>query len=90
MFVLSLKRRESLARLLIRDSDTHLALSVFYYGPAKGLGVRAAKDFDPGEFVVEYAGKLIQGRENIRETFMLRDKEACYTVDFKSRRQWFW
>lgn len=58
----------------------------------KGRGVVAAKDFNKGDFVVEYSGDLIDVVEaKMREERYSQDLNAgCYMYYFKHNDQQYW
>lgn len=64
------------------DNGCDVAVEVF---PEKGRGVVALKDFEKGEFVVEYAGDLIDiGSAKERESkYSLDLSTGCYMYYFK-------
>jgi histone-lysine N-methyltransferase SETD8 len=58
----------------------------------KGRGVVAARSFSRGEFVVEYAGELIDMTEaRIRESLYASDQNTgCYMYYFKHKNVQYW
>lgn len=58
----------------------------------KGRGIVAARKFEKGEFVVEYAGDLISMEEaQIREAIYARDENiGCYMYYFKHKNNQHW
>lgn len=58
----------------------------------KGRGIVAARDFNKGDFVVEYSGELIDLTEaKLREEKYSQDQNTgCYMYYFKHQNQQFW
>lgn len=57
----------------------------------KGRGVVAAKDFNKGDFVVEYSGDLIDiVAAKLREEQYAKDGMGCYMYYFKHNDQQYW
>lgn len=58
----------------------------------KGRGVVAARKFQKGEFVVEYAGELITMEEaKKREAMYSQDENTgCYMYYFKYKNNQYW
>jgi hypothetical protein len=76
---------------LLEDCDEHLDLDVVQF-PEKGRGVIVTRDYDKGEFVVEYAGDLIDvGSAKERESkYSLDLTTGCYMYYFKHSNKQFW
>lgn len=71
--------REHLADVehhLLAKDDSHLEIAMRVF-PEKGRGVVACRDFERGEFVVEYAGDLI-------DVGVAKDREAKYSMDLST------
>lgn len=60
--------------------------------PEKGRGVVAARDFARGEFVVEYAGDLIDVcmAKKRESDYALDLSKGCYMYYFKSKGKQYW
>lgn len=58
----------------------------------KGRGVIAAKPFHPGDFVVEYAGELIDKKtaEEREEAYLRDDSVGCYMYYFVFKQKHYW
>jgi histone-lysine N-methyltransferase SETD8 len=76
---------------LLADDDDHLDIVVEHF-PEKGRGVVACRDFVRGEFVVEYAGDLIDvGIAKERESkYSLDLSTGCYMYYFKHNGKQYW
>ena len=73
------------------DDDSGLDVSVRNF-PEKGRGVVADRDYARGEFVVEYAGDLIDvGEAKEREAdYSLDLSTGCYMYYFKHKGKQYW
>jgi len=67
------EKNEGIEKSLLAHEDTNLGLEIVMI-KNKGRGIRAVRDFSQGEFVVEYAGELI----NIGTA---KDLEVKYSMD---------
>ena len=78
------------ARLLAND-DTNLGLEVATF-INKGRGLKAVRDFKKGEFIVEYAGDLIDGGTAVeREANYAMDiSKGSYMYFFKHKEKKYW
>lgn len=58
----------------------------------KGRGVVSTRKFYKGEFVVEYAGKLISMEEaqKLENKYSKDENVGCYMYYFKHRNQQYW
>ncbi|QQP41767.1 Histone-lysine N-methyltransferase, partial [Caligus rogercresseyi] len=76
---------------LRNSSDDHLDLGIAYYS-LKGRGIQAMRNFSKGEFVVEYAGDLVEidiAKE--REFQYSKDHSTgCYMYYFKHNEKQYW
>ena len=84
------KEEEMKARLLAND-DTNLGLEVATF-INKGRGLKAVRDFKKGEFIVEYAGDLIDGGTAVeREANYAMDiSKGSYMYFFKHKEKKYW
>lgn len=82
---------EDIEHHLLAESDDHLDISVETFA-AKGRGVVACRNFAKGEFVVEYAGDLIDvGIAKERESKYSMDlNTGCYMYYFKHMGKQYW
>jgi len=73
------------ARLLAND-DTNLGVEVAYI-ENKGRGIKAVRDFVKGEFVVEYAGDLIDigTAKDLEAKYSMDTSKGCYMYYFKHK-----
>jgi len=73
------------ARLLAND-DTTLGVEVAFI-QNKGRGIKAVRDFVKGEFVVEYAGDLIDiGKaKDLEAKYSMDTSKGCYMYYFKHK-----
>jgi len=76
---------------LVAEDDSRLPIAVREF-EGKGRGVVAERDFERGEFVVEYAGELIcVGEAQERETaYSMDTTKGCYMYYFKHRSKQYW
>lgn len=86
--------REYLADIedhLLAQDDSHLDISIKTF-TNKGRGIVAGRKFKRGEFVVEYAGDLIDsGVAKERETNYSMDlSKGCYMYYFKHGGKQYW
>ena len=84
------KEEEIKARLLASD-DTNLGLEVATFGN-KGRGIKAGRDFVKGEFIVEYAGDLIDGGTAVEreENYAMDITKGSYMYFFKLKEKKYW
>lgn len=77
--------------LLNDDTDDNLEIEVEDFGE-KGRGVVATRDFAKSDFVVEYAGDLIDiGSAKERESkYSLDLSTGCYMYYFKHKGKQYW
>jgi len=73
------------ARLLAND-DTNLGVEVAFI-ENKGRGIKAVRDFAKGEFVVEYAGDLIDigTAKDLEAKYSMDTSKGCYMYYFKHK-----
>jgi len=73
------------ARLLAND-DNGLGIEVTFF-ENKGRGIKAVKDFSKGEFVVEYAGDLIDigTAKDLEAKYSMDTSKGCYMYYFKHK-----
>lgn len=73
------------ARLLAND-DTNLGIEVAFI-ENKGRGIKAVRDFSKGEFVVEYAGDLIDigTAKDLEAKYSMDTSKGCYMYYFKHK-----
>lgn len=78
------ERHRSIEEAILTGREEGLEIHQF---PDKGRGVVAARSFSRGEFVVEYAGELIDVSEaRVRESLYASDQNTgCYMYYFKHR-----
>lgn len=75
-----------------RDLDANLGIGIKWYD-GKGRGIEARKRFSKGDFVVEYAGDLIEGvaAAKTRENKYAKDSsKGCYMYYFKHGDKNYW
>ena len=58
----------------------------------KGRGIRAVKSFNKGDFVVEYAGDLIDigTAKDLENKYSMDASKGCYMYYFKHRGKQYW
>ena len=58
----------------------------------KGRGIRAVKSFSKGDFVVEYAGDLIDigTAKDLENKYSMDASKGCYMYYFKHRGKQYW
>lgn len=74
------------------DLDANLGIGIKWY-EGKGRGIEARKRFLKGDFVVEYAGDLIEGiaAAKTRENKYAKDSsKGCYMYYFKHGDKNYW
>lgn len=73
------------ARLLAND-DKNLGVEVAFI-ENKGRGIKAVRDFSKGEFVVEYAGDLIDigTAKDLEAKYSMDTSKGCYMYYFKHK-----
>jgi histone-lysine N-methyltransferase SETD8 len=75
--------QDRLSELLSAKDDFQLRLEIKSF-PSKGRGVVATKDFQKGEFIVQYYGQLISKQEaSQREKAYEKDGKGCYLLQFE-------
>eukprot|EP00092_Neocalanus_flemingeri_P018245 GFUD01019745.1.p1 GENE.GFUD01019745.1~~GFUD01019745.1.p1 ORF type:complete len:312 (-),score=76.18 GFUD01019745.1:325-1260(-) len=69
---------------LTTQDDTKLGIEVVTMDN-KGRGIKAVKDFSKGEFVVEYAGDLVDVKtaEDLEAKYSMDTSKGCYMYYFK-------
>ena len=75
-----------------KDLDANLGIGIKWYD-GKGRGIEARKRFVKGDFVVEYAGDLIEGTTaaKSREKKYAKDSsKGCYMYYFKHKSKQYW
>ena len=75
-----------------KDLDENLGIGIKWYD-GKGRGIEARKRFTKGDFVVEYAGDLIEGvaAAKTREGKYAKDSsKGCYMYYFKHGEKNYW
>ena len=84
------KEEEIKARLLAND-DTNLVLEVAIF-VNKGRGIKAVRDFEKGEFIVEYAGDLIDGGTAVKReaNYAMDISKGSYMYFFKHKEKKYW
>jgi hypothetical protein len=78
---------------LLKDCDDHLDLAVIHFVGEKGRGVIATRDYNKGEFVVEYSGTLVKvGRaaKEREDVFALNTNTGGYMYYFKHDGTQYW
>lgn len=78
----ALEKQKLLEKLILSDCEDGLKIQEF---PNKGRGIVATKDFDAGDFVVEYSGDLLDvPTAKSRELEYTKDPSiGCYMYFFK-------
>ena len=58
----------------------------------KGRGIKAVKSFDKGDFVVEYAGDLVDigTAKDLETKYSLDSSKGCYMYYFKHKGKQYW
>ena len=82
------RRRELIKQRLNANNDADSSLEVRITA-TKGRGVFAVKPFEPGDFIVEYAGELLSSQEaEAREVAYANDpSKGCYSFFFQAGGQ---
>lgn len=83
------ERQQQLEQLLRKHAEEGLEVRVF---KNKGRGVVASREFDKGDFVVEYSGELIDLNEAKRreEKYASNESTGCYMYYFKHQNHQYW
>eukprot|EP00092_Neocalanus_flemingeri_P021178 GFUD01022952.1.p1 GENE.GFUD01022952.1~~GFUD01022952.1.p1 ORF type:complete len:306 (+),score=69.19 GFUD01022952.1:85-1002(+) len=78
------EQTDSMEAALTAQDDTKLGIEVATMDN-KGRGIKAVKDYSKGEFVVEYAGDLvdIKTAEDLEAKYSMDTSKGCYMYYFK-------
>eukprot|EP00092_Neocalanus_flemingeri_P018244 GFUD01019744.1.p1 GENE.GFUD01019744.1~~GFUD01019744.1.p1 ORF type:complete len:312 (-),score=84.47 GFUD01019744.1:325-1260(-) len=78
------EQTDSMEAALIAQDDTKLGIEVVMMDN-KGRGIKAVKNFSKGEFVVEYAGDLVDVKtaEDLEAKYSMDTSKGCYMYYFK-------
>jgi len=79
---------EGIELILLANNDSNMGLEVNFI-ENKGRGIKAVRDFSKGDFVVEYAGDLIDigTAKELEAKYMLDTTKGCYMYFFKHKGQ---
>lgn len=80
------KQMEGIEARLLTNDDSNLGIEVAFI-EGKGRGIKAVKDFSKGEFVVEYAGDLIDigTAKDLEAKYSMDTSKGCYMYYFKHK-----
>jgi len=80
------EQMEGIEARLIANDDTNLGVEVAFI-ENKGRGIKAVRDFSKGEFVVEYAGDLIDigTAKDLEAKYSMDTSKGCYMYYFKHK-----
>eukprot|EP00090_Calanus_glacialis_P040544 TRINITY_DN7075_c0_g1_i1.p1 TRINITY_DN7075_c0_g1~~TRINITY_DN7075_c0_g1_i1.p1 ORF type:complete len:531 (-),score=189.28 TRINITY_DN7075_c0_g1_i1:932-2524(-) len=80
------EQMEGIEARLLANEDTNLGIEVAFI-ENKGRGIQAVRDFSKGEFVVEYAGDLIDigTAKDLEAKYSMDTSKGCYMYYFKHK-----
>lgn len=80
------EQMEGIEARLLANEDTNLGVEVAFI-ENKGRGIKAVRDFSKGEFVVEYAGDLIDigTAKDLEAKYSMDTSKGCYMYYFKHK-----
>jgi len=80
------KQMEEIEAKLLTNDDATLGIEIAYI-ENKGRGIKAVRDFAKGEFVVEYAGDLIDigTAKDLEAKYSMDTSKGCYMYYFKHK-----
>ena len=83
------EKAKSMEALLLATDDSGLGMRVAQYG-IKGRGIMALKPFRRGEFVVEYAGDLLDKGTAVQRENSLDPSQGFFMYYFAHKGKQYW